>query len=277
MAKQFPFGIEDVLTNLGLSSLFSSATMLEPQGFSPAVTQSLANAMGNFGDILVDGSNLQAVTPYDKKQTFSVTFCVNADNQTGVTVILGGAGCTMLSSSIYNSAVAGGQNYGIYGKFVLTGVSMPMPAAGFGKITLTGHAHYYADTGSLPSTFTHVAQKYTIALPNFGWGIQQLPFCLTGSSQFTLADFENYSFSAEVQHTDETNRSGEFLIGASHGAKLSENITLVNSNSGTFGSGQQGQLPVLATNWHYPNDSRAPSNTGYEKRTIPAEKFQAHD
>ena len=275
MAKAYIYGIEDIATNLGLSTLLSSTTVVEQQGFTPNISQSIAAAIGNLGDILTDGSNAQATTPYDIKQNFSINLVTKQDANTGITVILGGAGATMIAP--YNAAVSALKNFGIYSHFVLTGLSLSQPGAGFAKISLTGHAHFFnATTGS---ALQHIAQKYTIALPTFGFGIQQVPACNASPSTpaLTLADMSNYTFGAEVQHTDELDRNGKFLIGASHGAKLTESFTFANYNDAAFGDVIQGQLFVPAANWQFPSDGRSPKNTGYEERTIQCETYQKHD
>ena len=278
MAAAYIFGVEDVITNLGLASLFSSATGVEPQGFSPAINPQIATGMGNLGDILIDGSSNQAQTAYDIKQNFTINFCTNADAQSAITVKLGGAGTTVAASPVpYGMAVAALAGFGLYSHVVATGVSLSQPAAGFAKLSVTMHCHFFHATTGTPRQ--HIAQSYTIILPNYGWGLQSAPLCNASPSTptLTLADFENYNFSAEVSHTDELDRSGKFLIGASHGAKLTESFTFTNHNAGTFGGLIQGQLFVPATNWINSGDARAPSNTNYEKRTITCQTFQAHD
>ena len=275
MAKAYIFGVEDVMANLGLTTILSSTTILEPQGFSHVINQSLAPAMGNHGDILVDDLSLQAQTPYDIKQTFSVSLVTKADATAAATIKLGGTGCTMTAP--YSAAVATNLNFGLYGHFVLTGFSMTQPAAGFAKFSFTGHAHFFNATTGTP--LPHIAQAYKITVPEFGFGVQGLPNCcgtINGASP-TLADFSNYTFGAEVGHTDELDRSGKFLIGASHGAKITESFTLSNYNDGTFGHAIQGCLFVPATNWQIPSDARAASNTAYESRTFSAETYQVHD
>lgn len=278
MALKYIFGVEDVITKLGLGPLIVGEATIEPQTFSPQIGQSVAAALGNFGEILLDGASVQATQEFDIKQTFSFTVCTNVDANAGVTVILGGAGATMLVP--YNTAVSAGPppvNYGLYSKVVLTGVSLSQPAAGFGKLSFNAHAHFFhAATGPARD---HVGGAFTIALPTFGWGIQQRPICIAASTQILdVSKFNGYNYDAQVGHEDELDRSGRFLIGASHTCQIKESFGLVNYNDGTdLTTAIQGSVIAMAANWKMTSQARGPANTGYETLNISAETYQNLD
>ena len=246
---KYNFGCRDIATILGLSTLFGSKW--EPRTFDISFSAQEASAFGNFGDILIDGgTTYPATSAFNRVISFNASLCVMVDACASINFVLGKkyVATTPLSDKFGASVT----------DLILTQCGVNQPAAGFAILTFGGHLHT-----PLVSTRAHIERKYTVALPVFGFGVQGIPECIeptTPAPTISLTDFTSINFSAEVQHTDELDRSGTFLIGASHTCKHSYGMSLVNNSDG------MGAL-TAAAGWTGPlGDGLKSSNTGYDQR-----------
>jgi hypothetical protein len=264
MAKTYQFGVEDVLTHLGLSGLAT----VEPQSFNAAIDQKEASAFGNFGDIIVDGNGLNVTTMYDVTIKFSLSLKAIADTITGQSIILGGNGTTgkgyVLTSLPYGTGTGG---------MVIENFSQSN-SPGVGSLSISGHVHYRqsGDTTSLHST-----RCATVNLPTWGKGVQTLPISLVANSQsFVIADIGTYSFAGSITHEDVLSRKGFWKFGTSYNARLTESFELFSA-SDSDGT-QNSSFPTLLTpaaGWNWTSDSNPQTNTAYKKRSFSLFSYQA--
>jgi hypothetical protein len=201
------------------------------------VQSSSQNAMKDFAQVILNDGDVEEETSYNPRDEFSFEFVCNTSPLAAFNVVLG---------QEYLAAAP---------KFVLTACSLIQRAGDFSTLTLTGHKH----TG----TKTHLARKYTVAMPQGGFGV----LASKAISGTIPAAIMSLAFSASVDHVDKLDKTGVFLIGASTRCRLEEAIEMADDD----------QNPSYNAGWETDADEIREANTGYEIRSIRLHKYQGED
>ncbi|MCS6898064.1 MAG: hypothetical protein NZM29_08840 [Nitrospira sp.] len=224
-------GVSDILSTLGLASALNK---FEIQEFTLTQGDPLVPRSNRLGDVVEE-------LPIARVEEYELSLIIKEHSVNSVALVLGGAGYGTGANAL-----------------CITGVTLRQVPNDFPTLSIKCHRHPVLVSGA-----SHNPRKYTITLPNLGWGIQGV-LSITGAVPEELT---GYTLDVSIDHQDHFDREGtKFLIGGSTNCRLEETLEVLKSTTVT-----------LAAGWFADPRSEKERSAEYKTKTLKHHKHQAPD